>query len=110
MISTSVGGRSLQMQPVLKIQTQNALFDERNSSDVVPNLQVVHIYCEKAPWHCIWAYLETERQFKEHTRQGHKVRPIRFIGMKEANHFVSLVINFYVSVTYLTDLVSGTLG
>jgi hypothetical protein len=78
------------MQPVLKIQTQKALFDETNSSEILPNLQVAHVFCEKSPWHCIWGFIETERQFKEHARQGHKVRPIRFIGMKEANHFVSL--------------------
>ena len=77
------------MQPVLEIQAQKAFFDEKIASEILPDLQVVHMFCNRAPWYCVWGFFETERQFEEYVRQGHKGRPIRFIEIKEANHFVS---------------------
>ena len=81
-----------QMQPVLKILAQTCLFDEKVTSKVLPQLEVVHLYCAKAQWYCLWGMIETERQYNEHLKLGHKVRPIRFLEIKGGNHFVSLEI------------------
>jgi len=86
-----------QMQPVLKILAQTCLFDEKVTSDVLPQLEVVHLFCAKAQWYCIWGMIETERQYKEHLNLGHKVRPIRFLEIEGGNHFVSLEICFQYS-------------
>lgn len=77
------------MQPTLNIQAQKVLFDEKLACEVLPKTQVVHVWCTRAQWYCVYGMVETERQYKEHVKQGHKVRPIRFIEMDGANHFVS---------------------
>ncbi|KIM42186.1 hypothetical protein M413DRAFT_26988 [Hebeloma cylindrosporum] len=77
-----------QMQPVLKIMAQKSLFDEKLTSEVLPHLEVVHIYCPKASWYCLWGMIETERQYNEHLKLEHKVRPIRFLEIAGGNHFV----------------------
>jgi len=82
----------VQMQPVLKIQSQTCLFDEKMASKVLPQLEVVYIYCAKAPWNCIWAMIETERRYKEHLKLGHQVRPIKFLEIEGGNHFVGVEI------------------
>jgi len=76
------------MQPTLKIQAQRALFDEKQVSEVLPKLDIGHIVCTSTNWYCAWGMVETERQYKEHIKQGHKVRPIRFVEIEGANHFV----------------------
>jgi hypothetical protein len=78
------------MQPTLKKMAQRVLFDEKLASSVLPMLEVVHIWCPRAQWYCVYGMIETERQFEEHVKQGHKVRPIQFIELEGANHFVSL--------------------
>jgi hypothetical protein len=78
------------MQPVLKNLGQRSLFDEKLAGEVLPNLEVVLLVCTQGPWYCAWGMIETERQHKEHLKQGHKVRPIRFIEIEGANHFVSI--------------------
>ena len=80
----------LPMQPTLKSQAQRVLFDEENAREVLPKTEVVHIWCSRTQWYCVYAMFETERQYKAHVKQAHKVRPIRFIEIKGANHFVSL--------------------
>lgn len=69
---------------------QKALFDEKLSSNILPKLEVIHIWCTRTQWYCVYGMIETERQYKEHVEQGHKVRPIRFIELEGANHVVSL--------------------
>jgi len=76
------------MQPTLKVQAQTCLFDEKLASRVFPQLEVVYIFCAKTPWYCAWGMIETEKQYKEHLKAGHKVRPIRFLEIEGGNHFV----------------------
>jgi hypothetical protein len=78
------------MQPTLKTQAQKVLFNEKAAREVLPKTEVVHIWCSRAQWYCVYGMIETERQYKAHVKQGHKVRPIRFIEIDGANHFVSL--------------------
>jgi hypothetical protein len=90
------------MQPVLKAQAQSALFNEANATDVLPKLQVVFMWSTRTPWHCAWAFIETEKQLKQHVSQGHKVRPIRFIEIEGTNHFVRfyLVLSEFIPFDY----------
>ena len=81
-----------QMQPVLKILAQTCLFDEKIMSKILPQLDVVYLYCTKTQWYCLWGMIEVERQYNEHLKLRHKVRPIRFLEIEGRNHFVSLEI------------------
>ena len=80
-----------QMQPALKIMAQKVLFDEKLSGEILPKSEVVHVWCARAQWYCVYGMMETERQHKEHVKQGHMIRPIRFIEIENANHFVSII-------------------
>lgn len=80
------------MQPTLKNMAQRVLFDEKLASEVLPMLEVVHIWCTRAQWYCVYGMMETERQYKEHLKLGHKVRHIRFIELGGVNHFVNPVL------------------
>jgi hypothetical protein len=79
------------MQPVLNIQAQKVLFDEKQVNEVLPKVEVVHIWCTRTQWYCVYGMMETERQHKECLKQGKKVRPIRFVEIEGANHLVSQV-------------------
>lgn len=80
---------SFAMQPTLALQTQKVLFDEQVAKEVLPKLEVVYIFCTRSPWTSVWGMIETERLYKNNVAQGRKVRPIRFIQIEGANHFVS---------------------
>ena len=88
------------MQPTLKNMAQRVLFDEKLASSILPKLEVVYIWCQRAQWYCVYGMIETERQYKEHVEQGHRVRPIRFIELEGANHFVSVALSLALVVTY----------
>lgn len=75
-----------QMQLVLKVL---ALFDEKVTSECLPWLEVAYLYRAKTQWYCLWGMIETEKQYNEHLKLGHKTRPIKIEG---GNHFVSLEI------------------
>jgi hypothetical protein len=79
------------MQPTLKIMAENALFDEKFAGQVLPSMDIMHIWCSRSEWFCIYGMIETERKYKDHLMRGYKVRPIRFIELQGANHFVSIV-------------------
>jgi hypothetical protein len=81
------------MQPTLNVQAQKVLFDEKQVNEVLAKTEVVHIWCTRAAWHSIYGMMETERQYKECLQQGKKVRPIRFVEIEGANHFVSQVLS-----------------
>jgi hypothetical protein len=76
------------MQPTLKLMSKTCLFDEKRAAEVLPQLEVVHLVYTSTNWYCAWGMIETEKQFNDHKAQGHKVRPIRFIEVEGANHFV----------------------
>ena len=83
-----------QMQPVLKILAQRCLFDGKVTSEVLPQLEVVYIYCAKAQRYFIWCTIEMERRYNEHLKLGHNVRPIRFleIEVREFGDLLSILI------------------
>lgn len=77
------------IQPAIAEQAQNVLFSEEHATTVLPNVEVCYIWCNASPWNAIWPMFETERQQQEHLSKQHKVRPIEFIELDAANHFVS---------------------
>jgi hypothetical protein len=81
------------MQPTLNVQAQKVLFDEKQVNEVLPKMEVVHIWCTRTEWSCVYGMMETERQYKECLKQGERVRPIRFVEIEGANHFVSQVLS-----------------
>lgn len=76
------------MQPTIKVQADTALWDVKLAQTVLPKTKIVWLACEKTNWYCTWGLFETERLYKEHVAKGDKVRPIRFIEVPGANHFV----------------------
>jgi hypothetical protein len=99
------------MQRTLKNMAQKVLFDEKLASEVLPQLEVLYIWCTRAQWYCLYGMIETERQYKEQVKQGRKVRPIRFVKIEGANHFVSLLSCWGHQFLFLIlTSVAGSLG
>ncbi|KDQ53365.1 hypothetical protein JAAARDRAFT_183320 [Jaapia argillacea MUCL 33604] len=76
------------MQPALNAQGQRALFNEELAKTYLPNVEIVFIWCDKANWYCSYGMIETKRQYKQNIAEGKELRPIRFIRINGANHFV----------------------
>ncbi|KZP26752.1 hypothetical protein FIBSPDRAFT_333820 [Athelia psychrophila] len=83
----SEGRTSSRMRPTVKIMVQQALFNDKLTAEVLPDVTVDHIWCRNSVWYCLYAMIETKRQQNEHVEHGHKIRPIRFIEVS-GNHFV----------------------
>lgn len=79
------------IRAVLIEQRRKALFDEIHAREILPNLRVVFISAGMTVVGCKWAKLVVERHYNEATQAGRRVRPIRFIDIEGANHFVSLL-------------------
>jgi len=81
-------GRSPPIRPVIREQWRKAVFDKALARDIFPELQVVFMAAEMTALACVWGKLVTEKRYMEAVEQGRRARPIRFITMKGANHFV----------------------
>ncbi|PBK85367.1 hypothetical protein ARMGADRAFT_1018040 [Armillaria gallica] len=68
------------MQPTIRQQTETALYDEEAIKKILPKLEIVHQFCTASPWYCAWAFFENKRLAPK--------RPIRYIEIPGANHFV----------------------
>lgn len=77
------------MQARLQELTQRALFDRTIAPTAFPNVPVTYLIAPRSPWHCIWGSYMTKKMYENSLREGKAVRPMRFIVMDEANHFVS---------------------
>jgi hypothetical protein len=84
------------MLPALKKQAQAALFDETMAKEFLPGMEVVWIACPQSMWPLEWSKVLIARQYEEHVKQKHHVRPIRFIEIEGANHFVSIAIGGFL--------------
>jgi pimeloyl-ACP methyl ester carboxylesterase len=76
------------MRPTLERQAQAALFNETLAKDFLPDLQIVWIAATQSMWALQWGKVQIQRQYEEHVRQKHQVRPFRFTEIEGANHFV----------------------
>jgi hypothetical protein len=97
-----LGGSSL-IRPVIKEQWRKAVFDETLAREIFPELQVVFLVTEMTVLACVWGKLVTEKRYMEAVEQGRRARPIRFITMRDENHFVSSVFIFCGTYTHSSD-------
>jgi hypothetical protein len=79
------------IRQVVREQARKALFDEVLAKEILPELQVVFIGAELTVLGCVWGKLVLQKKYADAVEQGRQARPIRFIEIKGANHFVSLV-------------------
>jgi hypothetical protein len=77
------------MQARLQELAQRALFDRTIGPTAFPNVPVTYLIAGRSVWHCIWASYMSKKMYENSLGQGKAVRPMRFIVMDEANHFVS---------------------
>jgi hypothetical protein len=91
------------MRPVVREQWRKAVFDEALAREILPELQVVFMVAEMTVMPCVWAKLVTEKRYVEAVEQGRRARPIRFITIKDGNHFVRLVLVFCSVDTHFFD-------
>ncbi|KAK0460403.1 uncharacterized protein EV420DRAFT_209411 [Desarmillaria tabescens] len=68
------------MQPTIRKQTETALYDEEAIKKILPKLEIVHQFCTASNWYCVWGFFGNELFAPK--------RPIRFIEIPGANHFV----------------------
>ncbi|KAK0184465.1 hypothetical protein F5146DRAFT_1228636 [Armillaria mellea] len=68
------------MQPTIRKQTETALYDEEAIKKILPKLEIVHQFCTATNWYCVWGFFGNEGFAPK--------RPIRFIEIPGANHFV----------------------
>ncbi|KAF9030950.1 alpha/beta-hydrolase [Hymenopellis radicata] len=73
------------IQRMLREQANTALF---NPDLVLPSVTIATIGCMHTSWFLLWAFIELERRHKEFIERGVKVRPITFVELTNANHFV----------------------
>ena len=80
---------------VLRAQTAAALLGSGNSSSlgeesiVLPSLQVRVMYGLESLWVVHWETWRLEDEYKKWAEEGKKTRPVTFIPIAGANHFVS---------------------
>lgn len=77
------------MQARLQELAQRALFDETIGPTAFPNVPVTHLIAGRSVWQCMWGSYMTKKMYENSQREGKAVRPMKFIVMDEANHFVS---------------------
>ncbi|KAG6830960.1 hypothetical protein H0H92_013672 [Tricholoma furcatifolium] len=77
------------MQPTLRDLTRRVLYDEKTIQSSFQKVTVTYIGASRSSWHCVWAWLEMKKVYKEYLAEGVKVRPTRFFLVKGGNHFVS---------------------
>jgi hypothetical protein len=76
---------------LMKEQTRRALFDKVLSKEIFPDIKVVFIGTELTALPCVWGKLVLKKLFVDAVEQDRQARPIRFIEIKGANHFVCLL-------------------
>lgn len=76
------------MQPALNAMAERALYDEKVISSIFPNVPVTLISGTRTGWMCVWAYHEANRIYNEHLKNGRGIRPMQFLRIRGANHFV----------------------
>jgi len=86
---------SAPMQSAIREMAKRALSDEDLTQSILPGVEIIFETCDETTWDCAWGFIETERQYKANVAAGRKIRPMRFIDIKGANHFVSVCQRIY---------------
>ncbi|KAJ8074535.1 hypothetical protein PM082_015437 [Marasmius tenuissimus] len=79
------------MKSNLREMARHALFDGQLRQSFFPQLEVLYLWGTCSPWTCIWARMEIERLTNEHIKEGNPGRSIRFLELKDLNHFAHLM-------------------
>ncbi|KAH8114765.1 Alpha/Beta hydrolase protein [Phellopilus nigrolimitatus] len=70
-------------------QARRALLFGANE-DLLPELNVRHVYGPASEWHTQWAVWGLEKDYATWRAEGKRVRPIQFIPVEGGNHFMHL--------------------
>lgn len=81
--------------------TEAALFNEALAKKFLPGMQIVWIACPQSMWALEWCKVLFERRYEECIKENRQVRPIRFMEIEGANHFVSVPLYFAVEILHL---------
>lgn len=76
------------MGSLVEEQARKALYDEDLVRDHFPAVDVVYLHCMQTMWEMVHCKFTVEGKSKELRGQGRRTRPIRFIDVEKANHFV----------------------
>ncbi|KAK2463258.1 hypothetical protein APHAL10511_004913 [Amanita phalloides] len=76
------------MQKRLRELAQHVLFEGTNASTAFPAVPVTHIIAGRSCWQCMWGSYMTKKMYEDSLREGKAVRPMKFVVMDEANHFI----------------------
>lgn len=74
---------------IAETQAEAALFNEQLARTILPELQIIWLACKNTPWALAWCKTLMQKKHQELIQQGCQVRPIKFIEIEGANHFVS---------------------
>lgn len=77
------------MRETLEEQTKRAIYDERLAKEYFPKVEVVYLDCEQTMWALRHCRQQVENRRNELMSQGRDLRPMRFVDVEGANHFVS---------------------
>ncbi|KAL0573129.1 hypothetical protein V5O48_008832 [Marasmius crinis-equi] len=75
-------------QGILNENTQKVLFDEAVAAKFFPKLSITYLYAPHSVWLTVLAYGEAKKQYQQHIKQKTAIRPIQFIKVEGADHFV----------------------
>ncbi|KAK1235463.1 hypothetical protein PQX77_001315 [Marasmius sp. AFHP31] len=78
----------LARQTIFENATRKVLFDEYVAKTFFPNLSITYLYAPHSIWICVLGYTETRRRYEELANLGRAIRPIEFVELKGADHFV----------------------
>lgn len=70
-------------------QAQRALFEGKYANELLPGLKVVWLSCSNSMFMLLWAKSLVEGKYRDHVAKGDTIRPIEFLQIEGANHFVS---------------------
>ncbi|KAJ6530686.1 Alpha/Beta hydrolase protein [Mycena capillaripes] len=90
------------MQATLKVQTHEALFNEKLVSSYFPKVKIFYITGKATPYFCMWGYMESFRLYKEAVARGETVRTTKF-KLVEGNHFL----HYDMPEEFLREVVQG---
>lgn len=75
--------------PQLRANFHRSVFDAGLAAKYLPELQVKIIYCFQTIWSIPWGIHEIKKTQEHLKNEGSKTRPVQFVSVENANHFVS---------------------
>jgi hypothetical protein len=76
------------IQPALFKNADKALFDTSVAEELLPNVDSVFVSSTSGVWICVYGFFAVEKRYNDLVAGGKKVRPMGFLELPGANHFV----------------------